>query len=62
MDERVIDDLAWAIHAWSCPLCFNNGMQAMAESGQDHVTDTDRRFAGFVASSLGITRAPAVGQ
>ncbi len=56
-DQRVIDDVSWAIHAWSCPLCWENGMQAMADSGQDHVTETDRIFASFIVGALGIRRA-----
>ena len=57
MTESVEDQVAWAVHAWTCPLCHINGMQAMGESGQDHVTSDDRNMAAFLIGALGLTRA-----
>lgn len=54
-DDDVVDRVAWAIHAWSCPLCQEGGMQAMAESGQAHVMDQDRLMAAFMFGALGLT-------
>ncbi len=56
-DADVVDRVAWAIHCWTCPLCWENGTQAMAESGQDHVTSDDRLMASFLIGALGLTPA-----
>lgn len=53
-DSAVVDRVSWALHAWSCPLCFENGFEAMAHSGQDHVTEPDRRLARFLIGALGL--------
>lgn len=55
----VIDLVAWAVHAWSCPLCYVNGMQAMGESDQDHVTADDRLMAAFLVGALGLVSREA---
>lgn len=54
-DETVIEQVAWALHCWSCPLCWENGIEAMANSGQDHVTEIDKLQAAFLVSALGLT-------
>ena len=53
-EEEVLARVAWAVHAWSCPLCFSNGMPAMAESGEYHVTAGDRLMAAFLVGALGL--------
>lgn len=54
--ESIVRHVAWALHCWSCPLCFVNGHTAMALSDQDHVTDTDRAQANFLIGALGLHR------
>lgn len=54
MNEKVVDQVAWALHCWSCPLCWNNGFDAMAHSDQDHVIESDRMQAGFLVAALGL--------
>ena len=58
-DESVVDQVAWALHCWSCPLCFTNGMQAMADSDQDHVTESNRMQASFLVGALGLVQIGA---
>jgi hypothetical protein len=55
--DEIVDRVAWAVHAWTCPICFTNGMQAMADSGQDHVTSDDRNMASFLIGALGLVPA-----
>lgn len=55
--DTVLDDVAWAVHCWSCPLCYVNGFEAMAASDQDHVTEIDRQFAAFLVGALGLVSA-----
>ncbi len=52
--ETVIEQVAWAIHCWTCVLCVTPAQ--MAASGQGHVTDDDLRFASFLAGALGLER------
>lgn len=54
MTESVVERVSWAIHAWTCPLCEANGAEAMANSGQDHVTESDILFAHFLIGALGL--------
>jgi hypothetical protein len=54
--DPIADQVSWAIHCWSCPLCWMNGTDAMAYSGQDHVTELDRHFAHFLIGALGLHR------
>ena len=56
--QQTIDHVAWALHCWTCPLCHVNGFEAMANSGQDHVTEIDRLQAAFLVGALGL--APRV--
>lgn len=49
-----VERVAWALHCWSCPLCFLNGTEAMANSNQDHVTEPDRQQAAFLVGALGL--------
>ncbi|HEY6793921.1 MAG TPA: hypothetical protein VI248_04480 [Kineosporiaceae bacterium] len=55
---ELVDQVAWAVHCWSCPLCWENGMEAMAASGQDHVTEDDRLMASFLIGALGLVAQP----
>jgi hypothetical protein len=55
-DPDVIDQVAWALHCWTCPLCVVNGIEAMAHSDQDHVTEPDRMQAAFLVGMLGLTK------
>lgn len=57
-EQQTIDHVAWALHCWTCPLCFINGTEAMANSDQDHVTEVDRQQAAFLVGALGL--APRV--
>ena len=52
--ESVIEQVAWAVHCWTCPLC--GSLQEMAASGQGHVTEDDVRFAAFLTGALGLVR------
>lgn len=54
MNDEMVDLVAWALHAWSCPLCYVNGIEAMGISDQDHVTEDDRRQAHFLIGALGL--------
>jgi hypothetical protein len=55
-DPDVIDQVAWALHCWTCPVCVVNGIEAMAHSDQDHVTEPDRMQAAFLVGMLGLTK------
>lgn len=55
--DPVVDRVAWALHCWSCPLCHENGIEAMSSSGQDHVTETDRAQASFLVGALGLRQS-----
>ncbi len=48
--------VAWALHCWSCPLCFVNGFDAMANSDQDHVTESEMQQAHFLTGALGLVQ------
>lgn len=54
--ETPTEQVAWAIHCWTCPLCVS--IEDMATSGQAHVTEDDMRFAAFLVGALGLERAP----
>jgi len=56
-DESITELVAHALHCWSCPLCYTNGPDAMANSDQDHVTQSDRLQAVFLIGALGLTEA-----
>ncbi len=57
MDEQLVEQVAWALHCWSCPLCFVNGVTAMGESDQDHVVELDKTQAAFLIGALGLVSA-----
>lgn len=48
--DPVTEQVANAIHAWSCPLCAGN-----LTSDQAHVTQSDRLFAAYLIGALGLT-------
>ena len=50
--ESPVEQVAWAIHCWTCPLCVTT--QDMAASGQAHVTEDDMLFASFLVGALGL--------
>jgi len=56
-DAELIERVAWALHCWACPLCYANGVMAMGESDQDHVTEEDKTQAAFLVGALGLTVA-----
>jgi len=53
--ETIVEQVAWAIHCWACPLC-NGSPDAMATSGQLHVGEDDLLFASFLVGALGLER------
>jgi hypothetical protein len=52
--DDLVPVVAWALHCWSCPLCYVNGIEAMGTSDQDHVTEDDRLQAHFLIGALGL--------
>lgn len=56
--DPLISRVAWALHCWTCPLCYLNGIEAMGVAGPGHVTQSELTQAAYLVGALGLKTQP----